>query len=275
MKCLSLIFMLPFCFLSLFCFGQNGTLDEVYLKNGSILKGEILKYNQGENLTLKIGDERIMVIQEANIERIVQGEVKVEEMDVDIKDEVGDGIEISDTKPAEKVPFVYKTSGWYNTTSISFYAGNDGSDSDGSGNFKLGSGLHNVVGKQIRPSLGLGLGIGLDNYSRRGETILPIFVEAKGYPIATMKQLYYKLAVGYGFAFKRESFGIIAANGGYLISPAVGIRLGTPDGTNVNIDLGYRIQKAFFREQLINGDIDERNVIFNRIALRVGLTLWK
>jgi len=273
MKCLSLILTLQFCFLSLFCFSQNGKLDEVHLKNGSILKGEILQYNQGQNLSLKIGNEQIMVIQEANIEKIIQGDVNVEE--ADIQDEVGEEEDILAIEPIEKVPFEYKMAGWYNTTSIAFYAGNDGSDADGNGNFKLGSGLHNVVGKQIKPFLGIGLGIGLDNYSRRGETILPLFVEARGYPIPNVKQLYYTLAVGYGFAFKRKSFGITAAEGGYLVSPAIGIRLGTPDGTNVNIDLGYRIQKAFFREQLINGDVDERNIVFNRLALRIGLTLWK
>jgi hypothetical protein len=245
---------------------QDGNLDEVYLKNGSILKGEILKYNQGENLTLKIGEEQIIVIQEANIEKIIQGEV-------DIVDEVE--VDLPDIEPVEKVSFEYKTEGWYNTTFISFYAGNDGSDEDGNGNFKLGSGLHNVVGKQLNRFVGLGLGLGLDNYSRRGETIVPVFAELRGYPFPKVKQLYYSFALGYGFAFKRESFGIVDANGGYMVHPAIGIRLGTPDGTNVNIDIGYRAQKAFFREQLINGDVDERNVIFNRLALRVGLTLWK
>jgi hypothetical protein len=248
---------------------QNGDLDEVYLKNGSILKGEILKYNQGENLTLKIGDEQIIVIQEANIKEIIQGEVDIREEGEETT------INFPEIEPIEKVPFEYKMEGWYNTTYISFYAGNDGNTDDGNGNFKLGSGLHNVVGKQLNQFVGLGLGLGLDNYSRRGETIVPLFAELRGYPITGAKQLYYSFSLGYGFAFKRESFGIVDANGGYMIQPAVGLRLGTPDGTNVNIDLGYRIQKAFFREQLVNGDVDERNIIFNRLALRVGLTLWK
>lgn len=251
---------------------QNSNLDEVHLKNGSILKGEILKYEQGENLTLKIGEEQIIVIQEANIEKIIQSKVDTIE-EVDIADEAE--VEILEVEPIEKVPFEYKTEGWYNTTFISFYAGNDGSADDGNGNFKLGSGLHNVVGKQLNRFVGIGLGLGLDNYSRRGETIIPIFAEFRVYPLEAVKQFYYSASVGYGFAFKRESFGIVAANGGYMAHPAIGIRLGTPDGTNVNIDIGYRIQKAFFREQLINGDVDERNVIFNRLALRVGLTLWK
>ena len=67
-------------------------------------------------------------------------------------------------------------------------------------------------------------------------------------------------------------------NGSCFANPlffSFGFRLGTPDGTNVNIDLGYRIQKAFFREQLLNGDVDERDIVFRRITVRVGLTLWK
>lgn len=263
----SLIFTFLFSVISFVCFAQNGAADEVHLKNGSIFKGEILTYKQGEILTLKITDGQIVELKDSDIQKIIQSESDI----ADTVEEVND----LEVEPIEKVPFEYKTSGWYNTTFISFFAGNDGTDREGNGDFKLGSGLNNIVGKQLNPFVGLGLGVGLDNYSRRGETILPIFVELRGYPFKKAKQLYYSVSAGYGFAFKRENFGITEANGGYLVHPAIGFRLGTPDGTNVNIDLGYRIQKAFFREQLLNGDVDERDILFRRIAVRVGLTLWK
>jgi len=267
MKKLSLLF--TFCLLSLLLFAQTSKKDAIYLKNGSIYKGEILKYEQGSSLTLKIGDDQVIVIEEADIDRIVQGQPNTENLD--IEDEVEF---IPEVIEKEKIEFDYKTEGWYNTTYIAFFAGNDGNEDNGNGDFKLGSGLENVLGKQFSPLLGLGLGIGLDNYSRRGETILPVFAELRGYLLKN-GQLYYSLGAGYGFAFKRESFGIRDANGGYMLHPAIGLRLGTPDGTNVNIDLGYKVQKAFFREELLDGDIDERNILFQRLALRVGLTLWR
>lgn len=276
MKKRSLIFSLLFICCSFLSFGQISSQDVIYLKNGSVFKGKIIKYEQGKDLTLKIDGDQTIIIADSDIKRIVQADIST--LDEDIEDatsEIEETDGLSSIKKKEKVAYEYKTAGWYNTTYIAFFAGNDGNDDTGNGNFKLGSGLHNVTGKQLSPLVGIGLGIGLDNYSRRGETILPVFVEFKGFPIAKNRQFYYVVSAGYGFAFKRESFGITDATGGYMFHPALGIRLGTPDGTNVNIDLGLKMQKAFFREQLLDGDIDERDIVFQRISLRVGLTLWK
>ena len=60
-----------------------------------------------------------------------------------------------------------------------------------------------------------------------------------------------------------------------MVHPALGYRAGTSDGTNVTIDLGLKLQDAFFQERLPSNDLESRDLLFKRIVLRVGLTLWK
>ena len=280
MKWLSLIFSIILCFLSLQAIGQSELPDEVHLKNGSIFRGKIINYAPGENLSIKIANEQIIVLKEDEVEKILQSNmVIVESGKPIIQEKAKKSSEIlPEVTPTEKTKFEYKTSGWYNVSYVGFYAGNEEQSGNRGGtdqNFKLGSGVHSIVGKQLSHLFGIGLGIGLDNYSKRSETILPVFVEIRGYPFKNVKKLYYATSLGYGFAFKRESFGITEADGGYLFHPAVGFRMGTADGSNVNIDLGMRFQKAFYLERLFSGDVDERDVVFRRFTIRVGLTLWK
>jgi hypothetical protein len=60
-----------------------------------------------------------------------------------------------------------------------------------------------------------------------------------------------------------------------MVHPVVGFRTTTKEGTDVNLDLGYKFQRAFFVRELYNGDIEERTVQYRRLTIRIGLSLWK
>ena len=92
---------------------QQKTADMVYLKNGEQYAGEIISYQQGENLVLRRPDGEKLVINDADIARIVQGTAWLKE----------DREAIAPWKPVQ-----VRTKGWYNTVSISFGLGS------GSGN---------------------------------------------------------------------------------------------------------------------------------------------
>lgn len=247
------------CFCCFFSFGQKEEVEEkldvVHLTNGSVFQGEILEYERGKVLKIKLQDGQILEVEDEKIRKIVQSDGLVED---------------SDLLKKEKQPAVLKTDGWYNTTYTSFASGQNRFDQ-----FTLGAGVHNVTGKHLNNTFALGLGIGIDNYSRRGETILPIYSELKVIPFQKAKQFYLIGSAGYGFAFKREQFGIQEARGGYMLHPAIGYRSGTADGTNVTIDIGLKLQDAYFKEELPNRDVETRDIVFNRITIRIGLTLWK
>ncbi|MCR9287511.1 MAG: hypothetical protein NXI23_09035 [Bacteroidetes bacterium] len=236
--------------------GLMKVLDEIHLKNGSTFKGEIVSYKRGKIMKIKLQTGQEIEIQDSEIQKIVQG-IRVNEENIEL------------TPKEAKKPIVLRTSGVYNTTYTSFASGNNRFDQ-----FTLGAGVHNVTGMHWTPKIGVGIGIGLDNYSRRGETILPIYAEFKFIPIEKAKELFLVASAGWGFAFKREQFGIIDAKGGYMFHPAIGYRAGTSDGTNVVIDLGIKFQDAFFKEELPNNDLEFRDIVFKRVVIRVGLTLW-
>lgn len=237
---------------------KKKTVDVVYLKDGTSHTGEIIIYEQGQELVLETQDGERITISDGDILRIVQG-TTVEE--------------VSEAKaPTEPVTYEARTSGVYNNTMLSFALGKGDGDA-----LALGAGISTVVGYQIKPALGIGLGIGLDNYARRGETIYPVFAEVRAFLPSKKKPHTYhvSLAGGYGFAFARERIGVREAKGGYMIHPTIGYRTPTREGVDVNIDIGAKFQKAEFQKDLFNGDIRVRDLVFQRLTIRVGLTLWK
>ena len=66
-----LVFLSFICFMG---FAQNNNMDEVYLNNGSIFKGEIVEYKLGDELTFKLGDEQILVFNDKDILKIIQAD---------------------------------------------------------------------------------------------------------------------------------------------------------------------------------------------------------
>lgn len=230
------------------------TIDMVYLKDGSRMEGQIISYLQGEKVILRLANGQEKEIADDQIAKIVQGVAK-------------------DPKRA-----AYKsgpkpiTKGVYNSTMLSFALGG-GSTNAG---LALGAGFANVTGYQFNRSLGLGFGLGLDNYTRRGETIYPLFLEARAFlPSKSNDGNYYLSAsAGWGFAFKRSDLDITEANGGIMVYPAIGYRAYTSEGLDVNFDLGAKLQKASFVKIRSNGDVEERDILYRRLVLRVGLSLW-
>ncbi len=243
---------------TLCAYAQKKAEDVVYMKNGDTYKGEIVRYVQGDKMQFRQTDGNEIELMEKDIRKIVQGT------------EYEAVVEGSTAVASKNTPVKLRTKGIYNTTSLLFALGS--SDANG---IALGAGLGNVTGYMLATWLGAGIGIGVDNYARRGETIYPVFGELRTYfPSKTTRSFYTTLAGGYGFAFKRESLDIVEAEGGLLIYPAIGIRLSSLEGLDVNIDFGFKYQEATFTRQLSGGDVELRNLTYQRFVLRAGLTLW-
>ncbi|MCB0570326.1 MAG: hypothetical protein KDC66_11205, partial [Phaeodactylibacter sp.] len=120
---------------------------------------------------------------------------------------------------------------------------------------------------------GLGIGLGIDTYSfDDGQSIYPLFVEARGYFLPKPVTPYYTFDAGYGFAFPNREEQITGAEGGLLFRGALGLRLGADSDTNVAIGVGYQYQKARLERQDFQGaELEIRELAYNRIVMRVGL----
>ncbi|MEK7253848.1 MAG: hypothetical protein AAB316_03830 [Bacteroidota bacterium] len=235
--------------------------DLVLLKTGDSYIGDIIHYEQGGVLVLRQKDGVEIEVRDEDIRKVFQAapvrKVKAAEFKTQVKTQ----------KPAVKPRMI----GVYNSTYLAFAFG--GSEND----LALGAGLHNVFGKQWKPWFGTGIGVGIDSYARRGETIFPAFLEIRSFlPSKKPTGGYYlTLSGGYGFAFTRKKLDITEAEGGWMSHAALGYRTATADGTDVYVDLGVKFQKAEFARSLSNGDTEYKDVLYRRLTFRVGLTLWK
>ncbi len=235
--------------------------DVVYLKDGSVLKGLIVNYEQGATLKFRLQNGEEIVIIDSEIARIVQD---VREPKANSYDELINGQ--AKAKPKEQV-YNFKERGFYNATML-------GSLNTRSGNeYKMGLSFHNVSGFQFSRWLGIGLGVGIETYGTDDdEVIYPVFAEFRGYFNKKIKAPYYTLSAGYGFMTTNKKEFITEARGGWMLHPAIGLRFNAKKRSNLTADIGYKFQKAYFRRDFtFNGDIEIRDVLYQRLIIRVGL----
>ncbi|MBI1225674.1 MAG: hypothetical protein GC192_10600 [Bacteroidetes bacterium] len=242
-------------------FAQKTSIDVVKMKDGSTLTGKLMQYSPGSILRIELLDGTMMEVADENVANIQQG-VEVP------KEEVKRLPAIS----SNQSPIIAKTHGFYAISMLSFAAG--GSDNEG---LSLGAGFSQVFGYQLLQYLGVGAGIGVDNYSRRGETVYPLFGEVRSYlPSKKSTGNFYVLAAGgYAFAFPRKHLDITHAEGGLMGHFALGYRAATTEGLDIYVDIGPKFQSAYYERQLYNSDVEIRSVDYQRIVIRVGLGLWK
>jgi len=238
-------------------FAQNQPVDVVTLKDGQRLTGKVKQYEPGKTLVFVKEDGTTVELADSEITKIQQGVAPIAESD-------------NSASRAAPIPEA-RTLGFYGTSMLSFAGG----DSDEG--LSLGAGFSQSFGYHLKPYLGIGVGFGIDNYSRRGEVVYPIFAEVRSFlPSKKGTGNFYAFAAGgYAFAFEREQLDITTANGGLMGQFAFGYRAATVEGLDIFVDLGPKFQAAHFERTLYNGDLEVRDVDYKRLVIRVGIGFWK
>lgn len=238
------------------CSAQSFGQDVVTQNDGKVLTGKLIKYSPGEYLKMELNSGELVELEDSTLAKIEQGRL---------------GILDPNEANQSETPIARKK-GFYGNSMLSFAVGSSSSDG-----LSLGAGFSQVIGYQFKPHLGFGFGFGVDNYSKRGETVYPIFLEARSFfPSKKTHAGFYALAgSGYSLALPRESLNINEAKGGIMGQFSLGYRSATIEGIDVNFDLGFKFQKAEFHRTLYNGDIEQRKINFQRLVFRVGIGLWK
>lgn len=260
MKENALLLLLLVCTCWLPANAQKSSVDIVTMKDGKTITGKIMQYSPGSIVRIEQADGTLVEVSDSDVAKIQQG---VERSAAELK-----SLPSSQNVP----PTSSKTIGMYTASMLSFAAGN--SDSEG---LSLGAGFSQVFGYQFNRHLGLGAGFGIDNYSRRGETVYPLFGELRSFlPSKKGNGNFYGIAAaGYSLAFSRKQLDITEAEGGFVGHVAFGYRASTVEGLDIYLDIGPKFQHAHFERKLYNGDIEVRDVDFRRIVMRVGIGLWK
>ena len=237
-------------FLVNFSFARKGKKDVIYLKNGSVINGQIISSLPSGQVKIKTKDNSLWVFEESQIDSI--------------------------SKSAGS--FSQTHTGYFNLTEVGILTGNSNNK------YATPFTLMNISGWQFENSFSVGAGTGVEFLS---ETYLPVVADIRYYLKRQGLKPFFGLQGGYSFALdkpdKQYVYGgsdysriwrnptvdalEIKAKGGLLVNPFVGFS--TPLGENLALTFsaGYRIMRQrYTREDNYLIDID-----YNRLSLKIGL----
>lgn len=237
MKKLSLL--IPFLLLSVAMFAQK-KIDVVYLENGSVIKGNL---SQGDSSKVKIETccGNIFVFEMTEVRSI-------EQMD----------------DPGSK--YSTKKKGYLNFTSMGILLGSSSNEKNAP--FSMLS-EHNY---RFNSYIAIG---GLIGYELLQEPVMPLAGNIKLFLPLQQSDLFLGLTSGYSFSLENPESEFFETNtGGVLFNAEFGIMFPISRNNSFFIAAGYRYNKLnYTRTDVWLGNVD-REVSYNRISIRLGLTIY-
>lgn len=255
-------------------------VSTVTLNDGTVYEGTIKSYSPEGEIRVALRSGTQITIMDTELKEITY------EMPHPKR-----GSEYLPEKPATGKPtferrkpvYEFQEEGWFNTTSFAFSFGKRERDEDifFSPGFErasvsqsaIGFNIQHIMGYQFSRMLGVGLGVSYDAYDLEDrESVLSVFAHYRGYLSKSIVAPYLGLNAGYGFALANKSQGVVTAEGGWMIHPEIGLRLGATSKSNFTLGLGYRLQDAYYVQELpFNGNIEYRDVTYQRFMFSLGL----
>ena len=228
-------------------FARKGKKDIIYLKNGSVINGQIISSLPSGQVKIKTKDNSLWVFEAAQIDSISKS----------------------------NSAFSQIRTGYFNLTEAGILAGNSNNK------YATPFSMMNISGWQFNNRFSVGAGAGVEFFS---ETYLPVVADIRYYLKRQGVNPFFGLQGGYSFAldtpdkqYVYQTSNIwqgssaatldIKAKGGFLVNPFVGFC--TPLGENLALTFsaGYRIMRQrYSREDNYLIDID-----YNRLSLKIGL----
>lgn len=191
----------------------NNSIDVLYLKYGSVLRGKVIHYVPGDSITFSINGGEPVKIADKLIQKIKMG---------------------SNGKSVETYSF--KENKWYTRSQFSVLYS------------KLNNGYSasQSVGYQFKYWLALGVGGGVDNYlATSGHNIYPIFGEIRTNLLKRNLTPYIALRYGYSIINPNEKYGQTDASGASFFNPVIGYRLGS-GSPYFDVFVGMKFQDAVY-----------------------------
>jgi hypothetical protein len=227
---------------------QNDFSDKVYLKNGSLIVGKIIKYAPNDTLKVQMTNGQIVPFGHDQVKKIVMFDA-----------------EKGKSFRAEK-PYNFREQGVYDALSVSVNLGR------GTNQTHRGIGIQNVVGYQFNRLLGTGIGVGYDSYYLKNgaSDVLSVFGEYRGYLGKRNTSEYWTLAAGFGQPIDSKTDNFTNLKGSFMVQPTVGFRFGASSRYNFFADLGFRLQQIRFQNNNTWSE-NQYTVTYRRWILRGGI----
>ena len=228
-------------------YAQKKDRDVVYMKNGSIIYGQIISSLPSGQVKIKTRDNSLWVFEPSQFDSI------------------------------SKTGKVFKQiqPGYFNLTEAGLLAGNSGN------NHNAPFSLMNISGWQFKNRFSAGAGVGVELLS---ETYLPVFADFRYYLKRYGVSPFFGIQGGYSIALDKPELQYvytdsriwpgptgntldIKSKGGLFLNPSVGICTPLNENTALTFSAGYRIMRhRYVREDNYKIDID-----YNRLSLKIGL----
>ena len=219
---------------------QADRQDAVYLRNGSIIRGRVLDNVVGKYTRIETVGRNVLVIPEADIERLVMDEPVPQK-------------ERKDPKPY----------GYSAFADLGFMGGDQNTLS-----------LMMINGYQFKNRLAAGCGFGIEKFK---EQVIPVFADVRYNFLSGGISPFVYLQAGYSFPLGTTGEGsTVEIKGGAMINPGVGLRLNFAAHNALIFSLGWRYQEIrshytyyYWGGPLADNGYD-RIDFYRRIAVRVG-----
>lgn len=221
-------------------FGQQreaGT-DVIYMKNGSVIHGEILEIKKNEHIRIRYSDSDELLIMVNDILRVS-------------RNRAGAGLH-------------YNTSGYMNRSGFEILSGTGGNT------FRFAS----IHGLHFNPHVSAGLGIGLTPYNDP-LNLIPFFADFNYRLMKANTSPYFYLKAGYNFSMNNGNDDTAELNrhtGGLLLNPGAGIDFNFSSGFGWYIQAGYNIDQSSFEFDGWGTELVRTDLTYRRISVGMGLT---
>lgn len=255
-------------------------VSTVTLNDGTVYEGTIKSYSPEGEMSIRLKSGRLVLILDTDVKEIAYEMPSTKQESEYLPEKSGAD---KPTFERRKPVYEFQEEGWFQNTSFAFSFGkrerdeviffNPGFEDANVTQSAIGFNVQHIMGYQFSRMLGVGLGVSYDAYDLEDrESVLSVFAHYRGYLSKSIVAPYLGLNAGYGFALANKSQGVVTAEGGWMIHPEIGLRLGATSKSNFTLGLGYRLQDAYYVQELpFNGNIEYRNVTYQRFMFSLGL----
>lgn len=229
------LFLLPI-FLMVQAQDLNKTEDVVYLKNGGILRGEIVELNENEYLKIETAGRNIFVIMMNEVEEIATEAIPVQ-------------------------PY-FKESGYINRSGFEFMRANGNSTAR----------FYMINGYRFTPRFSAGIGFGITPYNDP-LTLVPLFIDLNLRFLKANASPYLFVKAGYNFSVHYDDdVQIDRHSGGLLFNPGVGLQFDLSSNFGWYINAGYNIDNSYYAFEWWGTQTVENDLSFRRVNFGLGLS---
>jgi len=224
---------------------KKGWQDVVYLKNGSIIRGELVEDKTAGIVKISTIGQNVFVFKTEEVDRVARELLK------------------SDFK----YPY---TSGYQNITELGLSIGYRAAISQFENTSRVVNlSLQSFNGYQFFPLLAVGLTTGIDTYEQ--VTLLPVGLGLRGDLAKTRVRPFYGLDAGYALDWLNNPNLAADHDGGFFWSPSLGLKFNSAKTRAFVLNLGYRSQKATATTQVPSVTSTDRKH-YKRMLFRIGMS---